>query len=53
MYPVYTAILAAAVTVYAPVALARRVSRGVPLNVRERLGLRWHEPPARPVGWNW
>jgi 3-deoxy-D-manno-octulosonic-acid transferase len=51
MYPVYTAILAAAVAGYAPVALARRVSLGVPLNVRERLGLRRHEPPARPVGW--
>ena len=51
MYPVYTAVLAAAVTSYAPVALARRVARGVPLNLGERLGLRPHERPARPVGW--
>lgn len=51
MYLVYTAVLAAAVTGYAPVALARRVVGGAPLNVRERLGLRRHERPATPVGW--
>jgi 3-deoxy-D-manno-octulosonic-acid transferase len=51
MYPVYTAAFAAAVTGYAPVALARRLVRGVPLNVRERLGLTRHERPPRPVGW--
>ena len=51
MYPVYTAAFAAAVTGYAPVALARRLVRGVPLNLRERLGLTRHERPPRPVGW--
>jgi 3-deoxy-D-manno-octulosonic-acid transferase len=51
MYGVYTAAFAAAVTGYAPVALARRVTHGVPLNLRERLGLAAHEPPERPCGW--
>lgn len=51
MYGMYTAVLAAAVTGYAPVALARRVVRGVPLNLRERFGLARHERPATPVGW--
>jgi len=51
MYPLYTMLLAAAVAGYAPVALTRRVVRGVPLNVRERLGLRRHERPGTPVGW--
>jgi 3-deoxy-D-manno-octulosonic-acid transferase len=35
---VYTAALAALVTGYAPVALYRRLARGVPLNLGERLG---------------
>jgi 3-deoxy-D-manno-octulosonic-acid transferase len=51
MYTVYTAAFAAAVTGYAPWALARRLTRGVPLNLRERLGLGRHEPPAGPCGW--
>ncbi|HEU4369194.1 MAG TPA: 3-deoxy-D-manno-octulosonic acid transferase [Methylomirabilota bacterium] len=51
MYAVYTAAFAAAVTGYAPVALARRLARGVPLNLRERLGLGRHAPPAAPCGW--
>jgi 3-deoxy-D-manno-octulosonic-acid transferase len=51
MYSVYTAALAAAVTGYAPVALTRRLARGVPLHVRERLGLIRHARPATPVGW--
>jgi 3-deoxy-D-manno-octulosonic-acid transferase len=51
MYAVYTAALAAAVTGYAPVALARRVVGGVPLNLRERFGLARHERPVAPVGW--
>jgi 3-deoxy-D-manno-octulosonic-acid transferase len=51
MYAVYTAVLAAAVAGYAPVALARRVARGVPIHLRERLGLARHERPARPCGW--
>jgi 3-deoxy-D-manno-octulosonic-acid transferase len=51
MYALYTAVLAAAVTGYAPVAVARRLARGVPLHVRERLGLVRHERAQRPVGW--
>ena len=51
MYAVYTAALAAAVTGYAPVAVARRMVRGVPLHVRERLGLGRHEKSPVPCGW--
>jgi 3-deoxy-D-manno-octulosonic-acid transferase len=51
MYGLYTAALATAVTFYFPIALARRVTDGVPLNIRERLGLRAHERPPVPVGW--
>ncbi|PYM20826.1 MAG: 3-deoxy-D-manno-octulosonic acid transferase [Candidatus Rokuibacteriota bacterium] len=51
MYGLYTAALATAVTFYFPVALARRVTDGVPLNIRERLGLGAHERPPVPVGW--
>jgi 3-deoxy-D-manno-octulosonic-acid transferase len=51
MYGLYTAVLAAAVTGYAPVAVARRLARGVPIHLRERLGLVRHERPARPCGW--
>jgi len=51
MYPVYTVAFAAAVTGYAPVALMRRIARGVPLHLRERLGLIGHERPAAPCGW--
>jgi 3-deoxy-D-manno-octulosonic-acid transferase len=37
-YAVYTALLAAAVTAYAPAALVRRLLRGVPLHLRQRFG---------------
>jgi 3-deoxy-D-manno-octulosonic-acid transferase len=51
IYPVYTGLLAAAVAVYAPAALARRLLRGVPLNLRARFG--YGAPPAGagPRGW--
>jgi 3-deoxy-D-manno-octulosonic-acid transferase len=51
MYPLYTAAFAAALTGYAPWALVRRLTRGVPLNLRERLGLGHHEPATEPYGW--
>jgi 3-deoxy-D-manno-octulosonic-acid transferase len=51
MYGLYTAALAAGIAGYVPGALARRLTTGVPLNVRERLGLVRHEHPATPVGW--
>ena len=51
MYAVYTAALAAAVTGYAPVAVARRVLRGVPLHLRERLGFGRQEGSPTPCGW--
>ena len=46
MYPLYTLAFAAAVTGYAPVAVLRQIVRGVPVNLRERLGL----PLAHRVG---
>jgi 3-deoxy-D-manno-octulosonic-acid transferase len=51
MYSLYTMALAAAVTGYAPAALMRRIVRGVPLHLRERLGLTGHQRPAAPCGW--
>ena len=51
MHALYTAVLAAAVGGYAPLAVTRRLVRGVPLNLGERLALRHHPPPARPCGW--
>lgn len=51
IYPLYTLAFAAAVAGYAPVAVLRRIARGVPINLRERLGLRAHQPPAAPCGW--
>src|SRR5207247_6812453 len=37
-YALYTALLAAGVTAYAPIAVARRLARGVPLNLASRFG---------------
>jgi len=51
IYTVYTALLAAAVTGYAPVALGRRLGRGVPLNLRQRLGYGALPPAPGPRGW--
>ena len=51
MYALYTAALAAGVAGYLPGALGRRLTSGVPLNLRERLGLVAHEPPPGRVGW--
>jgi 3-deoxy-D-manno-octulosonic-acid transferase len=51
MYAFYTAAFAAALTGYAPWALVRRLTRGVPLNLRERLGLGRHAAPPGPCGW--
>lgn len=51
IYPLYTALLAAAVTAYAPAAVARRILRGVPLNVRERFGYGALPPAPGPRAW--
>jgi 3-deoxy-D-manno-octulosonic-acid transferase len=50
-YLLYTALLAAGVTGYAPVALARRLMRGVPLNLRARLGFGTQDGGRGPRGW--
>jgi 3-deoxy-D-manno-octulosonic-acid transferase len=49
-YALYTALLAAGVTAYAPLAVARRLLRGVPLNLRARLGY-GEVNGAGPRGW--
>ena len=51
MYGLYTLALGAAAAGYFPAALTRRVTHGVPLNLRERLGRGVHAPPPVPVGW--
>jgi 3-deoxy-D-manno-octulosonic-acid transferase len=50
-HPIYTAGLAAAVALYTPVALGRRITRGVPLNALARLGYRQGAPSAGRQGW--
>ena len=49
-YVLYTALLAAGVTAYAPVAMMRRLTRGVPLNLRARFGF-GREKGSGPRGW--
>lgn len=49
-YALYTALLAAGVTAYAPLAVARRLTRGIPLNLRARLGYGAPEGGG-PHGW--
>jgi 3-deoxy-D-manno-octulosonic-acid transferase len=51
IYQIYTALLAATVATYAPVAIARRIVRGVPLNLRERFGYGALRAAAGPRGW--
>ena len=51
IYPLWTAALGAAVAAYLPVAVARRLRRGVPLHVRARLGLESVAVTPRPAGW--
>ncbi|MBI4637816.1 MAG: 3-deoxy-D-manno-octulosonic acid transferase [Candidatus Rokubacteria bacterium] len=50
IYGLYTAVLTVLVLLYIPVALARRVLRGVPLNLRGRLGL-GGQKRGGPSGW--
>jgi 3-deoxy-D-manno-octulosonic-acid transferase len=49
-YLLYTALLAAGVAAYAPLAVTRRLTRGVPLNLRARLGY-GRESGSGPRGW--
>jgi len=51
IYGLYTAAFAAALTAYAPVAVGRRLTRGVPLNVRARLGYGQRAASATRAGW--
>ena len=49
-YVLYTAMLAAGLTAYAPLAVARRFMRGMPLNMRARLGY-GAQNGSGPRGW--
>jgi len=49
-YLLYTAAFAALLAAYAPAAVARRVIRGVPINLRERFGRGGGHSPV-PAGW--
>lgn len=51
IHAAYTSVLAAAVAAYAPVAVARRLTRGVPMNVRARFGLHSAPPSGRRAVW--
>jgi 3-deoxy-D-manno-octulosonic-acid transferase len=51
IYTLYTALLAAAVAAYAPAAVARRVLRGVPLNLRPRFGYGALDAAPGPRAW--
>ena len=51
MHPFYTGMLAGALTAYAPVVLARRLMRGVPVNLWQRLGRGDYSRSGPPAGW--
>jgi len=51
MYGVYTTAFTLLVGMYAPVALARRLISGVPLNIRARLGYGLPDGSPVPCGW--
>ncbi len=51
MYPLYTGVLAGALTAYVPVVVARRLLRGAPMNLRERLGFGGPVRAAGRAGW--
>ncbi len=51
IHSLYTAVLTGAITAYAPLALGRKLTTGVPLNVRARLGYDSRPPQARRAAW--
>jgi 3-deoxy-D-manno-octulosonic-acid transferase len=51
IHALYTLGLGAVLAGYTPVALARRVVHGVPLNLRARLYYRSRDPEGAPTGW--
>jgi 3-deoxy-D-manno-octulosonic-acid transferase len=51
IHGVYTAVLAGLIAAYAPVALGRKLTRGVPLNLRARLGFDPRPRSGRRPGW--
>jgi len=51
IHSLYTAALTGAITAYAPFAIGRRLTSGVPLNLRARFGYDVRPPRARPTGW--
>jgi 3-deoxy-D-manno-octulosonic-acid transferase len=51
IYPLYTAAFALLTAGYLPTALYRRLARGVPLNLRARLGFDGPPPASGPSAW--
>ena len=51
IYALYTLVLGVVLVLYAPTAVARRLTRGVPLNLRARLGRGAGAPASGPCGW--
>src|SRR2546425_10235020 len=51
IYPLYTAAFALLTAGYLPTALYRRLARGVPLNLRARLGFDGPPPTGGPSAW--
>jgi 3-deoxy-D-manno-octulosonic-acid transferase len=51
IHGLYTAVLTGVMMAYAPLALGRRLTSGVPLNLRARLGYDVGSRPAGPSGW--
>ena len=52
MYPLYSALFTTALVMgYGPAAVARYVARGVPVNLRDRLGYGRHATAAARSGW--
>src|SRR2546428_9993524 len=51
IYPLYTAAFALLTAGYLPTALYRRLARGVPLNLRARLGFDGPPPAGGPSAW--
>ncbi len=51
IHGLYTAALTGVITAYAPFAIGRRLTQGVPLNLRARLGYDARPPRGRPAGW--
>ena len=51
IHGIYTAALTGVITAYAPFAIGRRLTTGVPLNLKARFGYDTRPPGEQPAGW--